>query len=259
MHQSNRFRRQTLAFAFFALGMAFAGGLSSCDKVEAPGAPKGSAAQKTSAGASDSSTAAGQQANAGNANAGRSGSGANAGAATPASEMPTDLPAVTVAASTAEKPWYAARFEALGFHVFPEPIALEDFSTEALGGGSVSMSSLKGKVVLLNFWATWCPPCRLEMPSIETLWKRMKGKDFTVMAVSVGETKATVQKFIASEKYSFPIFLDPKSELGSAFNARSIPTTYIVDKEGRVIGGIVGSRMYDGPEVIALFEDLASK
>jgi len=181
--------------------------------------------------------------------------------ATPASAGPGPQTAIPtpVAQSTAARPWYADRLEKLGFYVFPEPVAVPDFSAEALKGGSLSLSALKGKVVLLNFWATWCPPCRAEMPSIEALWKKLKDKPFTVMAVSVGEDKGTVAKFIADQKYSYPIFLDPSSALGTAFNAESIPTTYLFDKQGRAIAGIKGSREYDGPDVVALFGELAAK
>jgi thiol-disulfide isomerase/thioredoxin len=149
--------------------------------------------------------------------------------------------------------------EKLGFFVFPAPVDVGDFTVETLGGGSSTLSSAKGKIVLLNFWATWCPPCRAEMPSIEALWKKTKGKAFTVFAISVGEEKATVKAFIDEQKISYPIFLDPTGRLGAAFNASSIPTTYIMDKTGKAIAGVQGSREYDGPEVMALFSDLAAK
>ncbi|MEI6388470.1 MAG: TlpA disulfide reductase family protein [Spirochaetota bacterium] len=167
--------------------------------------------------------------------------------------------ATPVAASQVPRPWYAERFEQLGFYVFPAPVDAGDFSIESLNGGSVTLSESKGKVVMLNFWATWCPPCRAEMPSIEILSKKMKGKAFAIMAISVGETKDTVAKFIALQKYSYPIYLDPDSKLGTAFNASSIPTTYIFGKDGKAIAGIQGSRQYDTPEVLALLEELIAK
>ena len=176
-----------------------------------------------------------------------------------ASSAGTGVIATPVVASQVPRPWYADRFEQLGFYVFPVPVDAGDFSTEALNGGSATLSKLKGKVVLLNFWATWCPPCRAEMPSIEILSRKMKGKAFEIMAISVGETKDTVAKFIALQKYSYPIYLDPDSKLGTAFNASSIPTTYIFGKDGKAIAGIQGSRQYDTPEVLALLEELRAK
>ncbi len=167
--------------------------------------------------------------------------------------------AAETAATAVPRAWYADKLEKLGFYVFPAPVDVGDFKVEGLKGGMASLSQSKGKIVLLNFWATWCPPCRAEMPSIEALWKKTKSKAFTIIAVSVGEDKATVGKFIADQKYSYPIFLDPSSQLGTAFNASSIPTTYIIDKTGKVIAGIQGSREYDGPEVLSIFAELASK
>lgn len=169
----------------------------------------------------------------------------------------TGLPAFAAEAPPA--PWYAARLGQLGFQVFATPVSLTDYQVEALAGGKLAFSSLKGKIVLLNFWATWCPPCREEMPSIEKLWNRLKAEPFTVLAVSTGEARATVAKFIAAEKYSFPVFLDPAGSLGAAFNARSIPTTYLLDKEGRAIAGRVGGLDYDDPAVVGLIEELAKR
>jgi thiol-disulfide isomerase/thioredoxin len=163
------------------------------------------------------------------------------------------------AGPSGERAWYADRLEKLGFQLYASPVVLPDFQVEALVGAPLKRSSLKGKIVLLNFWATWCPPCRAEMPSIEALHKKMQGKDFAIVGVSVGEQRGTVEKFIASQKFTFPIYLDSSGSLGAAFNARSIPTTYILDKEGRAIAGMVGSRMYDGPEVVGLFEELAKR
>ena len=157
------------------------------------------------------------------------------------------------------KPWYAGGLEKLGFTVFPKPQALDDFSVSALGGASVKLSEQRGKIVLLNFWATWCPPCRAEMPAIEKLWKKTKDRAFTVMGVSVGEEPGKVKDFIAKMGYSYPIYVDPSGSLGAAFGARSIPTTYILDKKGRAIAGMVGGAPYDGAEALAIFAELAAR
>jgi peroxiredoxin len=157
------------------------------------------------------------------------------------------------------KPWYASGLERLGFTVFPKPQALDYFTVQALGGSSVGLNDLKGKIVLLNFWATWCPPCRAEMPAIDKLWKKTKDRAFTVMGVSVGEEPSTVKDFIAQQGYSYPIFVDPSGALGTAFGARSIPTTYILDKSGAAIAGNVGGASYDSAEAISFFMELASR
>ena len=156
-------------------------------------------------------------------------------------------------------PWYAGALEKLGFTVFPKPQVLDDFSIQTLGGSTLRLSDQRGRIVLLNFWATWCPPCREEMPAIDKLWQRTKDRPFTVMGVSVGETPATVRAFISRQGYAYPIFVDPTGALGAAFGASSIPTTYILDKTGAAIAGKVGGAPYDGTEAGSIFAELASR
>jgi peroxiredoxin len=158
-----------------------------------------------------------------------------------------------------DKAWYEEKLKKLGFTVLPKPVELGAFSVAALGGASVSLSELRGKIVLLNFWATWCPPCRAEMPALQQLWEKNKDRNFTIMGVSVHEEKATVEGFIADAGYSYPIFVDPNGSLASAFGVRSFPTTYILDKSGRVIAGKIGGAPYDNAESIAFFAELADR
>jgi peroxiredoxin len=158
-----------------------------------------------------------------------------------------------------ERPWYAAGLEALGFSVYDAPMALKDFSVKDMDGKAQSLKDLKGKIALINFWATWCPPCRAEMPAIESLWKAMKAKDFYVMGISLSEKPATVATFIKTNGYSYPIFLDQSGSIGSQFNVRSIPTTLVIDKSGKAIATIIGGAPYDSAEALAIFSELASK
>lgn len=157
------------------------------------------------------------------------------------------------------RPWYAERLERLGFFVFDQPFAFADFSVEKMEGGTRARSASKGNIVLLNFWASWCPPCKEEMPSIENLSKAMKGKKFEVMAVNLGDTKATVRDFLKQYGYTFPVYLDQKSTLSRGYASKGIPTTYIVDKSGKFIAGVIGGIRYDHPDVISIMSDLAAK
>ncbi|MCD1653960.1 TlpA family protein disulfide reductase [Treponema zuelzerae] len=174
----------------------------------------------------------------------------NAATAKPAADSP--LPAANPSEGGAEK-----KLSALGFHVFPEPPALPPFTVQALDGRELSSESLKGKATLLNFWATWCPPCKREMPSIQRLHDAMEGEDFQITAISVGEKKDTVTAFLKSNPYTFPIYLDESGQLGASFASQGIPTTYVLNKQGLVVAGIVGSRDYDDPELIAVLKELA--
>jgi thiol-disulfide isomerase/thioredoxin len=131
-----------------------------------------------------------------------------------------------------------------------------DFELETLAGGTRSLNSFKGKVVFLNFWATWCGPCRQEMPSMERLYQRLKGKGLEIVAVNLHEDKATVQKFIDEYKLTFPVLLDKNGRVGSTYGTRSIPTTYIIDRKGFVVAGTIGTREWDSDEYVRFFERL---
>ncbi len=155
--------------------------------------------------------------------------------------------------------WYAERMERLGFYVFPVPEPLPPLKVSTLDDKSVGIEVFSGKVTMLNFWATWCPPCRVEMPSMQVLYDKTRDVAFDIMAISVGEQKKTVTDFLADNPYSYPVFLDPSGSQSAPFAGRGIPTTFILDKQGRAIAGLVGSRSYDGPEVVELFRELAEK
>jgi thiol-disulfide isomerase/thioredoxin len=167
--------------------------------------------------------------------------------------------ALSAEGTASQRAWYADRLEKLGFVVFPKPEPLGEVAVTSLGGVPGKLGDQKGKVVLLNFWATWCPPCRAEMPAIDELWKKTKGTSFAIMGVSVGEEPGVVKDFIAKQGYGYPIYVDPSGQLGAAFGARSIPTTYVLDKSGAAIAGKVGGAAYDSPEAVALFAELASR
>jgi thiol-disulfide isomerase/thioredoxin len=139
----------------------------------------------------------------------------------------------------------------------------EDFTLESLGGTKVSLSSFKGKVVLLSFWATWCGPCKQEMPGMQTLYQKLKGRGFEVVAVDMMEDKATVAAFVKTSGYTFPVLLDVHGVVGGGglYAARAIPTNYIVDKGGRIVGRKIGVNgpEWTSPESVALFESLLSQ
>ena len=143
--------------------------------------------------------------------------------------------------------------------MFPAPEPIPPVVVKTMDGKTTNTGAMAGKVVLLNFWATWCPPCKSEMPSIEAMYKKLKGYDFDIMAVSVAEKPQTVIDFIKEYKYTYPVFLDETGAASAPFAGRGIPTTFILDKQGRAIAGLVGARSYDGPEVVDLFKEMAEK
>jgi thiol-disulfide isomerase/thioredoxin len=135
-------------------------------------------------------------------------------------------------------------------------LALKD-----LDGQLVTMASLKGKVVVVNFWATWCPPCRREFPSMERLREKMSGKPVVILAVNEGETVETIEQFVSTLDLqpAFPILLDSDSGAMAFWPVRGLPTTFIIDKKGRMAYQAIGGREFDHPEIIKKITRLLSE
>ncbi|MDA2922116.1 TlpA family protein disulfide reductase [Patescibacteria group bacterium AH-259-L07] len=125
-----------------------------------------------------------------------------------------------------------------------------DFTLEDLKGNKVSLSDFKGKVILLNFWATWCPPCRAEMPSMERLYQEFKDSSLVVVAVSWGDAKKKVKKFVQKNNLTFVMLLDPKKETKKKYPSRYIPYSIIIDQDGIVKNTILGSKEWDSDETL---------
>ena len=140
--------------------------------------------------------------------------------------------------------------------IFDQPAAPVHFSLPDLNGKQAELSAYAGKVVLLNFWATWCPPCRAEMPSMEVLYRRFKNQGLEILAVNGGEDTAQVQKFIQDNRYTFPVLMDRNNRISALYGITAIPTTYILDRKGMIVGILVGSIKWDDHKVIAAFEAL---
>ena len=121
-------------------------------------------------------------------------------------------------------------------------ILAPDFTFPGLDGKMVSLSDYKGKVVLVNIWATWCPPCVREMPSMEKLYAKFNNDGFTILAIDMMEEADSVRAFKEEYKLNFPILLDFDGSVAQFYNVMSIPTTYIVDQEGYIIGSAIGTR-----------------
>lgn len=131
-----------------------------------------------------------------------------------------------------------------------------DIKFTDLAGNPVLLSSFKGKVIFLNFWATWCPPCRGEMPSLEKLHEKMKGKAFVILAISIGENKLKVANFIKENKYSFPVYLDTDNQAADVYKVSGIPTNFLIDKDGYVMFRESGSRDWASAEIQKQIEHL---
>jgi len=133
----------------------------------------------------------------------------------------------------------------------PVEIQLKD-----IYGNTVRLSEFRGKIVFLNFWATWCPSCVVEMPAMEKLHRRLKDKDFVMIAINMQESDERVKTFFKKMKLSFTALLDSDGEVASGFAVHALPTTFVLDKEGRIAGQALGAREWDSRASIGLFEFL---
>lgn len=136
------------------------------------------------------------------------------------------------------------------------PKPLPPFTIADLDGKELGLDAFKGKVVVLNLWATWCVPCIKEMPSLERLSTKLKDKGVAVMSVSQDRGgQRQVGPFLEKQGLkALPIYLDPKGAVLKAINGRGLPTTVILDKEGREVGRLEGDAEWDGPNAVAVIE-----
>jgi len=149
-----------------------------------------------------------------------------------------------------------SRLQKLGLEAAQKPLNPVEFQLVDLTGQGVRLSALKGKVVLLNFWATWCGPCRSEMPSMQRLYSQLKGQGLEILAVDLQEDKATVERFVKELGLTFPVLLDTAGSVGTQYGARAIPTTYLFDRKGFIFARMVGARQWDAPEVVGIFREI---
>jgi len=150
-------------------------------------------------------------------------------------------------------------FRDMGIIEVPHITPPVDFSLMDINGQQFTLSDFKGKIVFLNFWTTWCPDCRIEMPYMEKLHRRLKGQDFAMIAVNLQEPALRVKNFLKKYQLTFTILLDTKGKIGPRLGIRAIPATYILDKNGGIIGKAFGSRHWDDKKSIALFEHLINR
>jgi thiol-disulfide isomerase/thioredoxin len=144
----------------------------------------------------------------------------------------------------------------LGIAVAKEKFDSVDFELDDVNGGIKKLSSYRGKLVFLNFWATWCGPCRYEMPSMQRIYHELKSEGFEIVAVNLREGKQLVKKFLDQNKLTFPVLLDKDGRVGAIYGARSIPTTYLIDRNGSIIGRAIGAREWDTKEIKVVFKEI---
>ncbi len=130
-----------------------------------------------------------------------------------------------------------------------------DFTLYSVDGRKVTLSSFRGRVVLLNFWATWCNPCKEEIPSLNSLSEIMRGKNFVILAVSEDNRGAdAVIPFIRKFNVKFPVLLDPSRKVGTLYSIGGVPETFLIDTSGKIRYKFIGPKNWSSKEMVSFIE-----
>ena len=141
--------------------------------------------------------------------------------------------------------------------MFEPPVPAPTFSAPTASGGSLDLERLAGRYVLLNFWATWCPPCVHEMPALEALHTRFAEHALTVVGVSLDQGDGKdVAEFARDHGITFPLALDPEGRISKAYGVRGLPATFLLDDEGAIVAAAQGAREWSGPPALGWFAEV---
>jgi len=145
-------------------------------------------------------------------------------------------------------------------YALPAGTAAPGFHLPSLAGGDVDLGAYRGKVVVLNFWATWCPPCVEEMPSLERLHRTLGPEGLAVVAVSTDEDEAELRRFVSKNGVTMPVLRDPGGHLASGgYRTTGYPETFVLDRSGVVLQHVVGPTEWDTPEALSRFRSLLGR
>ncbi len=161
--------------------------------------------------------------------------------------------AVALGAGLATAETVQERLMSQAVEVARKPLDPVEFELKDLDGVTRTLGSYRGKVVFLNFWATWCGPCRSEMPSMQRVHEQLRGEGLQIVAVNLQESNDQVRRFMKELGLDFTVLMDRTGMVGAQYGARSIPTTYLIDRNGKIFARAIGAREWDTPEMIATF------
>jgi peroxiredoxin len=154
------------------------------------------------------------------------------------------------------RPGPAGRADAFPVSRPAETIAAPELELSDLTGRPIRLRDFRGRVVLLNFWATWCAPCREEMPALETLAQELGPQGLAVVGVNAKESRSKVEAFVREHGLRFPILLDPDGRAVEAYQVFGLPATFVVDRRGTLVGTVLGIRDWTGPDARAYLRQL---
>jgi peroxiredoxin len=157
--------------------------------------------------------------------------------------------------AAAEDQWAAA----LGIVKPKDPLPAERFAARDLDGRMVRLDEYRGKVLFLTFWATWCGPCRQEMPAMDALHRALASRDFVLLAVNYLEGTEVVRRFVREVQITFPILLDPSGSVAARYGVRGLPASVFIDRQQMVVGRAIGPREWASPESRSYFDALLAR
>ena len=143
-----------------------------------------------------------------------------------------------------------------GLTELKKPVQAPDFSLLDVDGNEHKLSAYQGKVVIVSFWATWCPPCRAEMPSMQRAWEKLKNDDVIMLGINVGEDEDTIFAFTGSFPVEFPLLMDQDSAVIKKWPVVGLPTSFVLDTKGKIVYRAIGAREWDAPELISKIKTL---
>lgn len=135
-------------------------------------------------------------------------------------------------------------------HAVPNTPMAPEFSLKDTNGKLYKLSDYRGKVVIVNFWTTWCPPCRFELPSMERAYQQLKKQDIEILAINVGEDADTIFTFTVDYPVTFPLLMDLDSRVINDYPVIGLPTTYVIDSRGKLVYRAIGTREWDDPALV---------
>ena len=138
-----------------------------------------------------------------------------------------------------------------GLTQLPDRPQAPDFVLADIDGNQYRLSDYRGQVVIVNFWATWCPPCRAEMPSMQRAWQQLEKEGILMLGINVGEDEDTIFQFTANYPVEFPLLMDQDSRVINQWPVRGLPTTFVMSPEGKITYRAIGGREWDDPDLLA--------
>ena len=164
---------------------------------------------------------------------------------------------LTVALWAAASPaWADDPLAAMKIARVPPGTVAVPFELKSLDGNSVQLADMKGKVIVVNFWATWCGPCKEEMPAFERLRQKLDPERFALLTITTDLQREGIRQFLSSLHVQVPVLFDEHQEVSQAYLVRALPTTVLIDGRGNVVGRAVGPREWDSSQSVHLLQSL---